>query len=411
MIGQQDIAIVGLGYVGLPLALAACQAGHIVYGLDHDVRRVDLLRSGKSYIEDVNSDDLRTFSNNKSLEFYSSYEIISKCSIVIICVPTPLDSNNNPDLTILENAILSIAPYLANGTLVISESTSYPGTLRNFIEPTINRICPEKMDKLLFAVAPERVDPGNSQFNHSNTPRIVGGIGEQALTKAVQFYKTINSHVITVSQPEVAEAAKLLENTFRQVNIALVNEFLKIAHVMSFDIREVIEAAGTKPYGFMKFNPGPGVGGHCIPVDPYYLTWSAEQAGFRASYIEKANETNRTMPRYVVDRFVSMYGEPNSKTKILIAGLAYKRGIADIRESPGIEIFSIIKKLGFEAYWYDPLVTSFENHERANLSDFYSGVIITLPEQELPLRSWLNRGSKILDCTGFYRAHSGVFQL
>lgn len=408
---QQNIGIVGLGYVGLPLAVASSKAGHRVFGIDTDNSKIHALEQGKSYIEDITSKTILNLIKSGSFSFGSDFSDIASCSIVIICVPTPLDLNSNPDLTILSNAVKNIAPNLRAGTLVISESTSYPGTLRNFIKPLVLSESNLGENEILFAVAPERVDPGNKSFNHQNTPRVVGALDEQALILASAFYKTITSHVVNVSQPEVAEAAKMLENTFRQVNIALINEFSKIANTMKFDVHETIEAASTKPYGFMKFTPGPGVGGHCIPVDPYYLTWSSRESGFIPEFIEKANDVNRAMPEYVVERFRKIMSERMHDLKVMVAGLAYKPGIADIRESPAIHILKKLKDEGCSPEWYDPIVENYSEFPQASLESNFSGVIITLPGLKLPIQEWLKSGTKILDCTGQYRNFREIEQL
>lgn len=411
MIRGKNIAIVGLGYVGLPLAVACASAGYRVLGIDIDQKKVEALNQGLSYIEDVSASVIQDLIRGESVSFESSFSGVTKCSIVLICVPTPLKENSKPDLSILEDAISQIAPHLKSGTLVISESTSYPGTLRNVIKPLVDEIINNREIEILYAVAPERVDPGNEHFNHFNTPRVVGALTDQALKLAVEFYKSFTSQVTEVSQPEIAEGAKMLENTFRQVNIALVNEFAKVARQMNFDVRETIDAAMSKPYGFMKFNPGPGVGGHCIPVDPYYLTWSARNAGITAELIEKANEINNNMPKYVVERFKEFYGTSIKSEKILVAGLAYKVGISDIRESPALQILKCLKAEGALPCWFDPKVKKFSEHPKIENNEIISGVIITLPDLDLPIEEWLSRGISIFDCTGRYQKHKEIEQL
>lgn len=411
MVRRKNIGIVGLGYVGLPLALSCVSAGYHVFGVDIDQGKIESLSRGESYIEDVPSSDIKQATKAGLLSFSNFFPDVSKCSIVVICVPTPVDVNHDPDLSMLELAARGIAPHLQVGTLVISESTSYPGTLRNFIKPKICSNSSLRENEIFFAVAPERVDPGNKSFNHLNTPRIVGGLDEDSLILASNFYRTITPEVVQVSQPEVAEAAKMLENTFRQVNIALVNEFSKIGNVMKFDVHEAIEAASTKPYGFMKFVPGPGVGGHCIPVDPYYLTWISRQFGFTPELIEKANQVNREMPNYVVERFRMFHGESKINLRILIAGMAYKPGIADLRESPATQIYERLKELGYSVDWYDPVVESYLELPRANLGETFSSVIITLRGLHLPINEWLAAGTKIFDCTGEFREYQEIEQL
>ena len=267
------VAIIGLGYVGLPLALRASECGHSVLGLDINQNLIQALADSYSHIPDVTDGALKNQIQSGNLEFSSDFSTVSKCEIVILAVPTPLDKNRNPDLSYIENAVVSVAPHLSPGTLLISASTSYPGTVRSFIVEKVRQVNPEIVMNLDFASAPERVDPGNKTFNHANKPRIVGGLTDKARDRAIEFYSTLTSDVISASSLEVAELAKLLENTFRQVNISLVNEFAQIAEKFGISAIETISAAATKPFGFMPFLPGVGVGGHCIPVDPSYLSF------------------------------------------------------------------------------------------------------------------------------------------
>ncbi|MEI6597821.1 MAG: nucleotide sugar dehydrogenase, partial [bacterium] len=275
----QILAIIGQGYVGLPLAMAAVDAGWSVIGVDNFEAKVAQINGGSSPVEDISDVQLQAAISNGAYRATTDFTSVAKASVVTICVPTPLDDKRNPDITMLRNAATGIAPYVSNGTLVVSESTSYPGTLRDVIIPIVNSLKPATTLNLYFASAPERVNPGDPVWNQKNTPRLVGAIDPESQSRALAFYQSICDAAVSVSTPEVAEAAKLLENTFRLVNIALVNEFNQICSAAGINVHEVIDAASTKPYGFMPFRPGVGVGGHCIPVDPLYLTWWARQNG------------------------------------------------------------------------------------------------------------------------------------
>jgi UDP-N-acetyl-D-glucosamine dehydrogenase len=344
-----------------------------------------------------------------NLEFSSDFSTVSKCEIVILAVPTPLDKNRNPDLSYVESAVISVAPYFSPGTLLISESTSYPGTVRSFIVEKVREVNPEIVMNLDFASAPERVDPGNKTFDHSNTPRIVGGLTDKARDRAIDFYSTLTSEVHSASSLEVAELAKLLENTFRQVNIAFVNEFAQVCRKLGVDVREVIAAASSKPYGFMPFHPSAGVGGHCIPVDPSYLSWIARQNGITAQFIELANQVNAEMPAYVVSRFQEI--SQLSSGKILILGVAYKPGVSDTRETPATGVKKALAASGFSVEWLDPLVTEWEASSPCKNFDEISGAIVVTAQPGLPIDLLLEKKLPILDCTGTYSNVREIAQL
>jgi UDP-N-acetyl-D-glucosamine dehydrogenase len=294
---------------------------------------------------------------------------------------------------------------------LISESTSYPGTARDLIAPIIQELNPS-WSSILIASAPERVDPGNPKFGHTNTPRIVGGLTQEATTRAAAFYRTFTEQVIEVSSPEVAEAAKLLENTFRQVNIALVNEIAQVMRALNVDVREVIEAASTKPYGFMPFQPGAGVGGHCIPVDPSYLSWSARGAGAEARFIDLANEVNLEMPKYVAQRLLQRVVARGTLSGILvILGVAYKSGVADTRETPASHVADALEGHGFIVGWSDPLVSTWRSSEPINDFSHVVGAIVVTAQPGVQVDQLLQLGIPILDCTGTYRGIQGVEQL
>ena len=392
------VAIIGLGYVGLPLALRASECGHSVLGLDINQDVILALADSHSHIPDVTDGALKNQIQSGNLEFSSDFSTISKCEIVILAVPTPLDKNRNPDLSYIENAVVSVASYLSPGALLISESTSYPGTVRNFIVEKVREVNPEVLKHLEFASAPERVDPGNKTFNHSNTPRIVGGLTDKARDRAIEFYSTLTSEVHSASSLEVAELAKLLENTFRQVNIAFVNEFAQVCRKLGVDVREVIAAASSKPYGFMPFQPSAGVGGHCIPVDPSYLSWIARENGITAQFIELANQVNAEMPAYVVSRFQEI--SKLSSGRILILGVAYKPGVSDTRETPATGVKKALEALGFSVEWLDPLVTEWEASSPCKSFDEISGAIVVTAQPGLTLEPLVEKKLPILDCTG-----------
>ena len=296
---SKTVAIIGQGYVGLPLAMAATSAGWKVIGIDVNKKTVAKLNLGKSHIEDISDQSLQKAISANVYKSSEDFTNVKNADVVVICVPTPLNDKREPDLAFLNGAVTAVAPHLKNDVLLISESTSYPGTVRDVVKGIISTLREDKGAGILLASAPERVDPGNKKYNHKNTPRLISGLTPEATKKAAEFYRSFTETVIEVSSPEVAETAKLLENTFRQVNIALVNEVAIISRALGIDVREVIEAAHSKPYGFMKFTPGAGVGGHCIPVDPSYFSWRAKQVGAQARFIDLANEVNDAMPIYV----------------------------------------------------------------------------------------------------------------
>jgi len=363
------VSVVGQGYVGTALALAAHKAGHKVLGIEIDAARLKALAT-------------------IGYEVSSSFSEIASSEVVVIAVPTPLDLERKPDLSYLEAACSSIAPHLSAGTLVVNESTSYPGTLRNLIAPRLG-------SSALYAAAPERVDPGNESWDLKRTPRVIGALSDGALERAVGFYKTVCDEVVTVSSPEVAEAAKLFENTFRQVNIALVNEFAQIASALGISTWEVLAAADSKPFGFMKFLPSVGVGGHCIPVDPSYLSYVAEKSGKSARFIDLANLVNLEMPKYVAARIDEELGGVSGK-KIQVVGIAYKANVADLRESPAIALIGELRALGAVVSWCDPLVGEWNGENSAAIEVVDAGVVVS-PHEEIDLSVWKSSGMRVFD--------------
>jgi UDP-N-acetyl-D-glucosamine dehydrogenase len=408
---DQTLAIIGQGYVGLPLAMAAVDAGWTVIGIDDFEAKVGQINSGSSPVEDISDKKLQEAIARGAYRATIDFSNVSQASVVTICVPTPLDGNREPDITLLRNAASRIAPYVSNETLVVSESTSYPGTLRDVIIPIITAHKPTESNTLYFASAPERVNPGDPFWNQKNTPRLVGAINKASQAKALAFYESICDAAVTVASPEVAEAAKLLENTFRLVNIALINEFTQICSSHEINVQEVIDAASSKPYGFMPFRPGVGVGGHCIPVDPLYLTWWARQNGGKAEFIEFADSINLEMPKYVAHRALSMVIPSINKPKILILGVAYKPGIGDVRETPVSKLRDHLKAQGAQVAWHDPLVQLWEGSKPVDIDWECDVAILATKQPGMDIEQLIERGVQILDCTNSIRSFAGVIPL
>jgi UDP-N-acetyl-D-glucosamine dehydrogenase len=402
------LAIIGQGYVGLPLAIAAVEAGWSVIGIDTLSTKVTQINSGYSPVEDVSNETLAKALSNGKYRASTDFAEVKKANVVTICVPTPLDAQKNPDLTLLESATRSIAPHLLEGTLVVSESTSFPGTLREVIIPLIQEQVVNRSKQLFYASAPERVNPGDLKWDQKNTPRLLGAINEESLVKAREFYNSICDEVVTVTSPEIAEAAKLLENTFRLVNIALINEFTQLCSNSGIDVSEVIRAAETKPYGFMSFKPGVGVGGHCIPVDPLYLTWWARKNGSQAGIVEKAYEINNEMPKYVGTRALEIVGSIKNVPKVLILGVAYKPGVGDVRETPASELKKFLISKGAEVFWSDPLVPVWEETTSNPLDDYYDIAILVTAQPGMDLDKLVSNNVHILDCTNTLERSSKI---
>jgi UDP-N-acetyl-D-glucosamine dehydrogenase len=405
------LAIIGQGYVGLPLAMAAVDAGWMVIGIDNLEAKVSQINSGKSPVEDISDIQLQAALASGAYSASADYSSIAKASVITICVPTPVDEKRLPDLSLLQSAATAIAPFVSNETLVVSESTSYPGTLRDIIIPIIDSLKPKDSVKVYFASAPERVNPGDPVWNQRNTPRLVGAIDTDSQDKALAFYKSICDVAVLVSSPEVAEAAKLLENTFRLVNIALVNEFSQICSASGINVHEVIDAAASKPYGFMPFRPGVGVGGHCIPVDPLYLTWWARQRGEKVELIESADSVNRQMPRYVARRALNMIDTSITNPRVLILGVSYKPGVGDVRETPASELRDFLISQGAIVGWHDPLVSVWENSKPVDLSWDCDVAILTVNQIGINFEQIIGRGIQILDCTNSIKNFAGVKSL
>jgi UDP-N-acetyl-D-glucosamine dehydrogenase len=390
-----NVIVVGQGYVGLPLSVNAAKSGYKVYGFDISSIKIEQLKKGQTDSPEINKNDLIRLQKKGKIEFTSTIPKLNDQSIIVIAVPTPLDSNRKPDLSMLINACELVASVIEDNSLVINESTSYIGTLRDLIKPTIDKSSLSK--NLMYAVAPERIDPGNTKWGMKNTPRVIAGLDQIAAELTVEFYSKFCNQIHIASKPEVAEAAKLFENTFRQVNIALVNELSIIADSIGFSTHETIRAASTKPFGFMPFFPSIGVGGHCIPVDPSYLAFSAESVGADAKFINLANMTNSAMPKIIAERIeIILDGDLNGK-KIQIAGITYKPNISDLRESPALDLINELKSLGASVSWHDPFVTLYNEEKSSELnSDIDLGLVVT-PHSHIDFSIWKNSGVKVLD--------------
>ena len=408
---EQTLAIIGQGYVGLPLAMAAVDAGWTVIGVDNFEAKVAQINSGSSPVEDITDAQLKAALSKGAYTATTNFSAVSKASVITICVPTPLDDKREPDLALLRSAATGIAPFVSNETLVVSESTSYPGTLRDIIIPIVTSLKPKETVSVYFASAPERVNPGDPVWNQKNTPRLVGAIDDASQSKALAFYESICDAAVLVSTPEVAEAAKLLENTFRLVNIALINEFTQLCAASGINVHEVIDAASSKPYGFMPFRPGVGVGGHCIPVDPLYLTWWARQNGQKAEFIESADSINHAMPKYVAERALGMVDSSIRNPKVLLLGVAYKPGVGDVRETPVSELKDHLQAQGAEVAWHDPLVPAWEGSKPVDLGWDCDVAILATKQPGMDIEALFARGVQILDCTNSISSRKGTTSL
>ncbi len=398
------VSIIGQGYVGLTISVFAADH-HEVVGFDKNQGVVDALNAGKSHIEGVESADLARHIANGQYQATTDSREISGSDVVVIAVPTPLTKDRKPDLAFVEAACKTIGENLKTPALIINESTSFPGTVRNLIKPLVEKYSDGSVDHL-YAVSPERVDPGRTDWNQKNTPRLYAGLTPEASVGVREFYSTFCDNLVEVSSPEVAESAKLFENTFRQVNIALVNEFAQIAHALGVSVYETLEAAATKPYGFMKFMPSAGVGGHCIPVDPSYLADTAARVGVPATFIERANEVNIEMAAYVVDRVTADNGGSLNGKSVQVVGVAYKPNVADVRETPAELVIEELKKAGATVTWSDDLVSSWMGESSTPLGGADIAVVVTL-HSVTDAATVLKSAPYVFDTTGRVKgAHS-----
>jgi UDP-N-acetyl-D-glucosamine dehydrogenase len=358
---RNSVAVIGLGYVGLPLAVMFVKAGFTVRGIDTNQKKISELLNCRSYIEDITDDDIKEMMSSGRFGASGNYEWIKKCDMVCICVPTPLDKNRQPDLSFVVNSTEKIAKYLRHGHIIVLESTTYPGTTEEIMLPILQKKRLKVGKDFYLAFSPERIDPGNKKFTLKDIPKVVGGVTPRCSKMVSSFYEKVFPSIHTVDSPKVAEMEKLLENVFRSVNIALVNELAMLCRKMKINIWDVIEAAKTKPYGFMPFYPGPGIGGHCIPLDPFYLSWKAKEYGMNTHFIELAGEVNASMPSYVVELVQSSLNDEGKSikgAKILVLGAAYKKDINDCRESPSLKIIEELIQSNAVLSYNDPYVPS-----------------------------------------------------
>ena len=393
------VVVVGQGYVGLTIAVDAAANGCTVIGFDLNAELVGKLNSGKSHIEGISNSHLSQLIANQSYTATSDPSLLDGSEVIVIAVPTPLDGDRNPDLSYVHSAADLISQYVKSPALIVNESTSYPGTLRKEIAARITGV------DHLYASSPERVDPGNTQWGTKNTPRLIGGLTPAAVAKAREFYGSFCDVIIEVSSPEIAEAAKIFENTFRQVNIALVNEFAQIADALGISGREVISAAATKPYGFMEFKPGAGVGGHCIPVDPSYLAHVANEVGVPATFIKRANEVNLAMPAYVVKRVIAGSGGSIVGMSVVVVGVSYKANVADTRETPAAAVIDLLHENGATVTWHDDLVGSWRGEATAPLKGDVA--VLVTRHDGLDLAA-LHACGYVFDCTGTIAGVDGI---
>ncbi|MCO8194192.1 MULTISPECIES: nucleotide sugar dehydrogenase [Anaerofustis] len=360
------VGVVGLGYVGLPLAVEKAKAGYKTIGFDVQASKVQMVNEAKNYIGDVVDSDLKELVESKMLSATTDFSFVKDVDFIAICVPTPLDKHQQPDISYVKNSSIEIAKYLTKGTMVVLESTTYPGTTEELIKPILEEGSGLKCgEDFYLGFSPERVDPGNLIYKTKNTPKVVGAIGEDATEVIAKMYSSVlEGDIYTVSSPAVAEMEKILENTYRNINIGLVNELAMLCHEMGISLWEVVDAAKTKPYGFQAFYPGPGLGGHCIPLDPYYLSWKAREYGFHTSMIESSMMINDKMPEYCVERamkILNKHGKALSKSNVLVLGVAYKQDIDDYRESPAIDVIEILEQNGANTEFYDPYISEYKH--------------------------------------------------
>jgi UDP-N-acetyl-D-glucosamine dehydrogenase len=403
------VGIVGLGYVGLPLAAAFAEAGCDVVGVDTDARRVERLRRSESDVEDVSSDRLRSIAERFTAT--DSYRSLAACDAVIVCVPTPLANHRDPDLSYLIDAATQLSRVLHEGRLVVLESTTYPGTTRERLLPILEESGLAAGREFNLAYSPERIDPGRTDHTVRTTPKVVGGLTDDCRRRAAALYGLICDEVVEVSSPEVAELTKLLENIFRSVNIALVNELAQLCDRMGIDVWEVVDAAGTKPFGFMRFDPGPGMGGHCLPIDPFYLAFKAREHDFYTEFIELAGKLNQAQPDFCVqkiERALNDVSKPVRGSRVLLLGVAYKAGVGDLREAPALKIVRRLRELGADIAYHDPHVPELPEHglQSVDLDDEVAAadaVCIVTAHPEIDYEGVVRDAQLVLDLRGVTR--------
>ena len=397
-----DVAIIGAGYVGMPLARVFADAGKVVLLVDVDREVVDGINRGASHIPDVSSDALKPLVDSGRVSATTDYDALKEVDAILIALPTPLSSQREPDLSIVKGAVAEIAPRLQKGQLVVLESTTYPGTTRECLQPILERSGLKAGADFHLAFSPERVDPGRTDWTTKNTPKVVGGLTPACTERAAEFYRAAVDTVIPLSSPETAEMTKLLENIFRAVNIALVNELAQLCERMDLDVWEVIEAAETKPFGFMSFKPGPGLGGHCIPIDPFYLTWKAREYDFYTEFIDLAGKVNANMPyfcRSLISQALNHGAQKSLKgSRILVLGVAYKADIDDVRESPAEKIVGLLQKGGADVAYHDPHVAEFEGMRSVDYApESYDCVVIVTAHSSIDYKDLVDRAQVVVD--------------
>ena len=414
---EARLGVLGLGYVGLPLAVGFAKAGFHVTGFDLDQAKVDQVNAGESYIIDIGGEELSEVVKAGKLVATTDFSKLSEIDSVNICVPTPLGKTRDPDITYIQAAVGSIAECMHAGMLIVLESTTYPGTTEEVIMPLLEEKGFKVGEDFFLAFSPERVDPGNPTYNTINIPKVVGGVTSNCTEVARNLYGQVMETVVPVSSVRVAETVKLLENTFRSVNIGLVNEIALMCSAMDIDVWEVIEGAATKPFGFMPFYPGPGLGGHCIPIDPFYLSWKAKQAGSEARFIELAGQVNGAMPKHViklVTRGLNDHRKAVNGSKVLVVGVAYKAGIDDMRESPALDVLEMLAERGAETSWHDPHVPSLPGAIKGvrvpELTDEvvagFDAVVIVTTHAEVDHAMLLDKGPIVIDTRNALKGHT-----
>jgi UDP-N-acetyl-D-glucosamine dehydrogenase len=397
-----DVAIVGAGYVGMPLARVFADAGKKVILVDVNQEVVDGVNRGESHIGDVDSDVLKTLVDSGQLSATSDYDVLAEADAILIALPTPLSTHREPDLSIVEGAVRQIATRLRNGHLVVLESTTYPGTTRERLQPILESSGLKAGEDFYLAFSPERVDPGRTDWTTKNTPKLVGGLTPACTERAAELYSAAVDTVVPLSSPETAEMTKLLENIFRAVNIALVNELAQLCERMEVDVWEVVEAAETKPFGFMSFKPGPGLGGHCIPIDPFYLTWKAREFDFYTEFIDLAGKVNANMPYFCRSLISQALNHGSQKSlrgsRVLVLGVSYKADIDDVRESPAEKIVELLQKAGSEVAYHDPHVPEFDGMRSVDYEpESYDCVVIVTAHSAIDYDDLIRRAEVIVD--------------
>jgi UDP-N-acetyl-D-glucosamine dehydrogenase len=399
---KADVAIIGAGYVGMPLARVFADAGKKVVLIDVDQRIVDGVNRGESHIDDVPSGELKKLVDRDRVTATADYDAVKEADAILIALPTPLSSQREPDLSIVGSAAAEIAPRLREGQLVVLESTTYPGTTREFLEPILEQSGLKAGQDFHLAFSPERVDPGRTDWTTRNTPKLVGGLTPACTERAAELYRSAVETVVPVSSPEAAELTKLLENIFRAVNIALVNELAQLCERMDIDVWEIVNAAETKPFGFMSFKPGPGLGGHCIPIDPFYLTWKAREYDFYTEFIELAGKVNANMPyfcRSLISQALNHGSQKSlSGSRVLVLGVSYKSDIDDVRESPAEKIIHLLQKAGAEVAYHDPHVARFNGlHSVDYAPEEYDCVVIVTAHSAIDYDELVDRAQVVVD--------------